>query len=212
MGSVSVPSSRGEQQERSRRRREEILRAALTIIGRDGLAGVTHRAVAAEAGVPLGSLTYYFPTKEELLAAALDLFVDEEVAFLRAVSDSMEGLDLPLEEVAERMARAIEAKQASDPAGATAQFVLYLEARRDPALRAAAERCFRAYDEVARAALRVAGVADPAVEVAFFVAMSDGLGLRRMAAPDGAPALEHGLVGLLRGAQAGATSAGGASR
>ena len=48
-------------------RREEILRAALRLIGSRGMHHVTHRDVAAEAGVPLGSTTYYFATKEELL-------------------------------------------------------------------------------------------------------------------------------------------------
>ncbi len=41
------------------------------MIGRDGIAGLSHRGVAAEADVPLGSLTYHFATLEELLVAAL---------------------------------------------------------------------------------------------------------------------------------------------
>ncbi len=39
-------------QARGHERVEQILRAALTVIARHGVAGVTHRTVAEEAGVP----------------------------------------------------------------------------------------------------------------------------------------------------------------
>src|SRR6187551_39219 len=55
----------------SRGRREEILEATLRVIGRSGRKAVTHRAVAEEAGVPLGSTTYYFDSRDDLLAQAL---------------------------------------------------------------------------------------------------------------------------------------------
>ena len=48
-------------------RREQILEAALRVIGRSGRQAVTHRAVAEEAGVPLGSTTYYFDSRDDLL-------------------------------------------------------------------------------------------------------------------------------------------------
>ena len=43
-------------------RRTALLEASLRLIGRDGLRGVTHRAVEQEAGAPHGSTTYYFKT------------------------------------------------------------------------------------------------------------------------------------------------------
>src|SRR5690606_30300634 len=45
---------------RSEVRRQAILDAAMRIIVRDGVRAVRHRAVAAEAGVPLSATTYYF--------------------------------------------------------------------------------------------------------------------------------------------------------
>jgi len=56
---------------RGERRRRAILDATLALVGREGTAAVTHRAVAAEAGVPLAATTYYFDSKEELIRDAL---------------------------------------------------------------------------------------------------------------------------------------------
>lgn len=53
-------------------RRDEILRAAIDVIARHGVAGATHRLIAERASVPLGSTTYYFPTLADLTTAALE--------------------------------------------------------------------------------------------------------------------------------------------
>ncbi|WP_341705841.1 helix-turn-helix domain-containing protein [Ferrovibrio sp.] len=56
-------------------RREAILLAARAAFARDGLDGATLRAIAAEAGVAVGTVYLHFPTKEaiyaEMLAASL---------------------------------------------------------------------------------------------------------------------------------------------
>ena len=52
------------------KRKTEIIDAVLRIIGRDGILDVSMRAVAVEASVPLGTVTYYFSNKEELIEAA----------------------------------------------------------------------------------------------------------------------------------------------
>ncbi|MEU3269714.1 TetR/AcrR family transcriptional regulator [Saccharomonospora sp. NPDC006951] len=53
-------------------RRATIVEALLRIAGRDGLHTVTLRGVAAEAGVSLRLVQYYFHTKQQLLKATLD--------------------------------------------------------------------------------------------------------------------------------------------
>ena len=53
-------------------RREQILSAAYAVALRTGIAGVTLRAVAAEAGVSHGLLLFHFKKKEQLVAALLD--------------------------------------------------------------------------------------------------------------------------------------------
>ncbi|TDD80904.1 TetR family transcriptional regulator [Saccharopolyspora karakumensis] len=44
-----------------------ILDAALEIAATEGTRRVNHRSVASQAGVPLGSVTYYFPTADRLV-------------------------------------------------------------------------------------------------------------------------------------------------
>jgi AcrR family transcriptional regulator len=50
--------------------REAILDAASQVILRDGVASLTHRAVAESAGVPLARVSYHYPRVEDLMVAA----------------------------------------------------------------------------------------------------------------------------------------------
>ena len=52
-------------------RRRELADAACRVIARNGLAGTTLAHVADESGWSIGSIRYYFPNKDELVAAAL---------------------------------------------------------------------------------------------------------------------------------------------
>ncbi len=56
---------------RGNRRRELLLDAAMAVIARDGAGAVTHRAVAAQAGVPPATPVYYFGKVDDILVAAL---------------------------------------------------------------------------------------------------------------------------------------------
>ena len=51
--------------------RVKFAEAAMSLIARHGLEGVTMRAVAAEAGLSYGSLFHYFDSKDELLMHAV---------------------------------------------------------------------------------------------------------------------------------------------
>ncbi|MEU6405175.1 TetR family transcriptional regulator [Streptomyces sp. NPDC046985] len=62
------------------RRRERIVAAALDLIADEGVAGVSHRKVAARAQVPLGSMTYHFAGLDDLLRQAFAAFADHVVA------------------------------------------------------------------------------------------------------------------------------------
>ena len=190
---VVVTEPRVPQQARGEERRERILRATLAVIASSGIPAVTHRRVAEEAGVPLGSLTYWFATKDDLLREALRRFVAEEAERLRAVSEALE----PGADPAETAALFSEILEGSSATEQVAQFELYLEAARNPALRDIAAESFRAYEEVAVAALRAVGVAEPEQAAPLFVSLSDGLGLRRQAA-GAAPPLDEMLLALLR--------------
>lgn len=55
-------------------RKEEILYAAVIAIAEHGLADTTHRSIAKEAGIPLGSTTYYFKKLSDIHKSAYELF------------------------------------------------------------------------------------------------------------------------------------------
>jgi AcrR family transcriptional regulator len=65
-----------------------ILRAARTVFVRDGHAGLTMRKVADEAGVVVGNVSYYFPSKRMLLEAMLReelaTYVEEHIRHFEA--------------------------------------------------------------------------------------------------------------------------------
>ncbi|RKT31918.1 TetR family transcriptional regulator [Microbacterium sp. AG1240] len=55
-------------------RRDRIIDACLDVISRSGVAGTSHRKVAARAAVPLGAMTYYFDGMDDLLREAFTRF------------------------------------------------------------------------------------------------------------------------------------------
>lgn len=145
---------------RGDRRRRAILEAALRVVERDGVAGVSHRAVAREAGVPTTSTTYYFATLDDLLTATLLWAADELAADFCAV---LCAADPSPAAVARLLADAVGPRRGRT----AAEYELYLLAARRPELRPAARRWIDLF---------TAAVA-PADPVAFraFLAAVDGL-------------------------------------
>lgn len=54
---------------------EQILRAALALLVEHGSKALTLRRIAAECGVNVGNVSYYFRSKEELIRALLDAVI-----------------------------------------------------------------------------------------------------------------------------------------
>src|SRR5438067_2031815 len=57
------------------RRREQIVEAAVAIIAEQGLQNLSLSAIEERAGMSRGQLTYYFPTKEDILLAVFDRLI-----------------------------------------------------------------------------------------------------------------------------------------
>ena len=70
-------------------RRREIVTAAAELIVEVGAEAVTHRMVAARAGVPLGATTQYFDTLDDLRAAAFRALAEEVDARLDGVRQTL---------------------------------------------------------------------------------------------------------------------------
>jgi AcrR family transcriptional regulator len=68
-------------------RRDEILRAAAAVVGRQGFARTRAADVAAELGISTALVFYHFDSKERLLSEAFDLAAEEDLERLeKAVS------------------------------------------------------------------------------------------------------------------------------
>lgn len=121
-------------------RRTRIIDAALRVIVADGIAGLSHRSVAAEADVPLGSTTYHFGSLDELLTAALGRSNENFAQALRdsevcaGDADGGEGASSGAR-LADELTRLLGEWFAGERGAIELEYELYLAALRRPALR-----------------------------------------------------------------------------
>lgn len=173
-------------QARGLRRREELLEAVLRIVARSGVAAVTHRAVAREAGTSHRLTVYYFATKEQMLLEA----------FRHLAQRSLARTELAAREVDEARERAVAMQAAIDAVtdaildglraetgGAAAEFSLALEITRQPAL----ARDYAAWQErvesILRAHARAFGSDDADADARLIAATLRGFRLEYLAQP-----------------------------
>jgi DNA-binding transcriptional regulator YbjK len=163
----------------TRGRREQILDATLRVIGRDGREAVTHRAVAEEAGVPLGSTTYYFDSRDDLLGRALEHVAAQEVERYGRLGEELRSVKSG-RELANRLISELVAA-AEDRVAYIAEYELWLEAGRRPDLREAAQSWCNAEQGAVAGAMETLGSSDPRADASIVVAALDGLGERVLA-------------------------------
>lgn len=90
---MSIPASRRTQEERSTATRRRVLEATISVLIRDGYQACTTSAIQSEAGVSRGALTHQYPSKHELLTAAIS-----HLAKTRATAIKANLGDLPADE------------------------------------------------------------------------------------------------------------------
>ena len=84
--------------------RETIIEAALKLLRKHGFGALSQPRIAAEAGVRQSHLTYYFPSRGDLLFAVADRSCE---VLLAPLADRAARGDLSVEEVAEALCDAI---------------------------------------------------------------------------------------------------------
>ncbi|WP_454232348.1 TetR/AcrR family transcriptional regulator [Mycolicibacterium fortuitum] len=67
-------------------RRRELCDAAITLLAREGIKGVTHLKVDRKAGVPDGTTSFYFRTSAALMRATANRIADLDLADLTAAT------------------------------------------------------------------------------------------------------------------------------
>lgn len=119
-------------------RRDALLDAVLRVLERGGAGAVTHRSVAAEAGVPVASATYYFATLDDLYVSALR----RATAHITASFENLGETNLAgLAHVIHRWAH-------EERASTVAQYELMFLAMRREALRPDAEAWYRSLERI----------------------------------------------------------------
>ncbi|KAB1902786.1 TetR/AcrR family transcriptional regulator [Micromonospora chalcea] len=158
---------------RNPERRTLLADAGLRVLADAGARGLTHRAVDAEAGVPTGTTSNYFPSRAALLAGLA------ERIFARIAPDPAVLADLGRREPSLALMtdylRDIVARTTREPGLTRALFELRLEAARRPELRSALGGVLRQgyADDVAHHL--AAGLPGGAYEVALLHYAVDGL-------------------------------------
>jgi DNA-binding transcriptional regulator YbjK len=117
------------------RKLTQILDASVQVFGAGGSVGVTHRAVAKAAGVPLGSTTYYFTDRADLLLQTMAHARMTEAERLTDLVDGFEG-ELTVDSSADLLTEMFFDKTVADPLYDLALFEMFMEATRNPAVRA----------------------------------------------------------------------------
>ncbi len=192
-------------------RRAALLEAAVEVVADQGVAGATHRSIAARAGMSTSTTSYFFSSLDELIAAALQMVGDRIVARVDAVTAQVADAELGPQEAIDRFVDAVMAEPEPDT---VAQFEIYLECARRPQFQATAHQIMASIEGGAEASLRALGVAHADERAPMVVALLDGLALHRHARPQGASdrkVITDALYSLHRGfveadAEADATS------
>jgi DNA-binding transcriptional regulator YbjK len=149
--------------------------------------GLTHRAVDRAAGLPEGSASYYFRTRQALLQATVERLAELDSTDMppsTGISPSTgtapsTGLRAPagqdLEAFAAAAARIVESWLTSGRERQLARYELALEATRRPELRQALVASGAAIRAMVASQFAAAGVRQPGQRAADFVAFLDGL-------------------------------------
>jgi DNA-binding transcriptional regulator YbjK len=192
-----------ETESRGDKRRKEIIEAALRLMGRTGRSGLTHRAVAKEAGVPLGATTYYFDSREDLLAQTLEYVANAQLESFKVEREALAKIKTPAALAKFLTDRLVHA--ATDRDALIAEYELWVEAGREPALRKAAWKWCDAEQRLFARALERLGSRSPGKDASIVVAVLDGYGERVLARSDPAaaarklkPELTHLIEQLVR--------------
>lgn len=182
-----MTKSREPSQQRGADRRQAMLDAVIRLLARDGARGVTHRAVAAEAGTAHGAARYYFATREEMLAEALAGIIARQVAEMQAVFRPGSSRDRWAVLAAYLAKRLVKERD-----GELARYELFLDAARSPRLQRALKAWGGTYVDLLTGELRRGGAKNPLPDAHTLLNLINGLMLQQLAVPR--PSFEKGVL------------------
>lgn len=163
-------------------RRQALLDAAVEVVAERGVGGATHRVIAARAGVPLSTTSYFFASLDDLIIAALRSFAETSIADLQRTAKALASSALTPAEAVDLLVDAL----VDEPRASTiAQFEIYLEAARRSELQGEVRKILASFERLAVTALATIGAREPKRSARAFVALADGFALQRLGSPRG---------------------------
>jgi DNA-binding transcriptional regulator YbjK len=165
---------------RGEARRTLITEAALAVIARVGPDGLTHRLVAAEAGLPAAATTYWFASKEDMVRAALEHAAERDLRHLDALRAASRRWTRAT--LADELAGLVQEACTARRENAVVDCALWLEALRRPGLRPVAQRWIDDYAAFFVDVLRNAGAPGTDADARLLAATVDGLTGHRLVA------------------------------
>lgn len=183
-------------------RRREITYAVWQLIATGGIEAVTQRAVAAEAGVSVGRIQHYFPSKEEMVRHGCRALIGVAEDAYRARTSEAD----PVEALRELVTRTVPQEDAFR-IGTTVWYAYVAKSVDDPEIAAILRGAKRGEEEEAERLLRAAqqgGPVDPdsGAAVRRLLSMADGLAMRVLIGQCGASQAVDVLVRELGSIQA----------
>jgi TetR/AcrR family transcriptional regulator, regulator of biofilm formation and stress response len=142
--------------------------------------------------VPLAATTYYFSSRQELLAQALEHAAREDVEELERDALGFAAAPLTVATLAERLGAHVGAWLRGDRPTLLAQYEISLESARRPELAATSRAWTEAYAGAIAPALERLGSSDPGGDGWMVFAALCGMVLDELAAPQ--PDFEHGIL------------------
>lgn len=164
-------------------RRLLLLQTTLKLIAEHGIDGVNHRTVAEAAGVPLGSTTYWFSSRQEMLLQALEHFARIEIEALRERLAGVLGGAQSRASLVDEFTEFLLPQLGEQRWRTAAQYALLQEASRRQELQPVCREWTAAWQEALAEVFSQLGVLDPTLEAKMFLGMLDGLLLEQIAAP-----------------------------
>lgn len=151
----------------------------MELLGTAGLRALTHVRIDERAGLPKGSTSNHFRTRQALLLGVVEWILQRELpevgtAFSPASADELVDALCGLFDFVTRASRTV----------TTARLVLFMEASHNTALREALSEGRSAMTETARPALAALGARDPLAAGLAIAACFEGLILHNIARHD----------------------------
>jgi AcrR family transcriptional regulator len=179
-------------------RRDVALDAAVRVLGAGGSRALTHRAVDQAGGLPEGTTSNYFRSREALVAGVLSHISTAEAAPL---DELLPPAGLTVDDLVRISAERIRHLLGPGRELTLARHALFLEAAWTPSLRAGLLAESRYWWDLGAALLTELGCPDPTRRSRWLFAYIDGLLADQLARPDPdfdpAAAVRAGIEGLL---------------